>query len=451
MYLHIVISVVVIIETIDCATSTVQTEGVPAVCSGGENSEVKSEDVLSSCICDKYYLLWPSDKKCYREFTRGPCPEGHRFIYDTETGLATCSCPTFWARFSDGRCYEEYTQGPCQLGDIVLMDRDTGVGFCGCNTTLPMYYHAETNQCYELYSRGPCPIGHILAFNYTTVTPECKCQEGYVFHPEDGACYELNTPGPCEVMEDCSVDLGTPCFMRSMDTLQTECRCLPRNSLTDDGKCYQPYTRGPCDFGEWFIFRDGQAGGYCEEKKYCKRFDNWHWWAPDQRCYRQYTQGPCNRGKLFYLDPEAGGAGCYCRQEWEAYYWAPLNQCFEQESPGPCQEGQYFAYNTTSRQTECNCFKNHVYSPSSQSCIELFTQGPCPLGHIVVQDPVSQQLACDCGPHLPKNYWPPTRSCYPLYSQGPCRDGEQFRLLQREVVGSLEIVSDPACVVWGRT
>ena len=70
----------------------------------------------------------------------------HRFIYDTETGLATCSCPTFWARFSDGRCYEEYTQGPCQLGDIVLMDRDTGVGFCGCNTTLPMYYHAETNQ-----------------------------------------------------------------------------------------------------------------------------------------------------------------------------------------------------------------------------------------------------------------------------------------------------------------
>ena len=62
MYLHIVISVVLIIETIDCATSTVQTEGVPAVCSGGENSEVKSEDVLSSCICDKYYLLWPSDK-----------------------------------------------------------------------------------------------------------------------------------------------------------------------------------------------------------------------------------------------------------------------------------------------------------------------------------------------------------------------------------------------------
>ena len=93
------------------------------------------------------------------------------------------------------------------------------------------------------------------------------------------------------------------------------------------------------------------------------------------RLKETYSQGPCNRGKLFYLDPEAGGAGCYCRQEWEAYYWAPLDQCFEQESPGPCQEGQYFAYNATSRQTECNCFKSHVYSPSSRSCVELFTQG----------------------------------------------------------------------------
>ena len=67
-------------------------------------------------------------------------------MWDQDTGQATCSCPTFWARFSDGRCYEEYTQGPCQLGDIVLMDRSTGVGYCGCNNTVPMYYHAETNQ-----------------------------------------------------------------------------------------------------------------------------------------------------------------------------------------------------------------------------------------------------------------------------------------------------------------
>ena len=64
--------------------------------------------------------------------------------------------------------------------------------------------------------------GHILAFNYTIEKPECKCQDGFVYHPDDGACYELNTPGPCYSMARC--EEGTPCFMRSMDTLQDECR-----------------------------------------------------------------------------------------------------------------------------------------------------------------------------------------------------------------------------------
>ena len=115
-------------------------------------------------------------------------------------------------------------------------------------------------------------------------------QEGFVYHPADGACYELSTPGPCDAANSGGCEAGTPCFMRSMDTLQTECRCLPRNSLTPDNKCHQPYTRGPCDFGQWWVFREAETAGQCEEKKYCKRFDNWHWWSPDQRCYRQFTQ-----------------------------------------------------------------------------------------------------------------------------------------------------------------
>lgn len=48
--------------------------------------------------------------------------------------------------------------------------------------------------------------------------------------------------------------------------------------------------------GEWLVFKsDGSAR--CENKKYCKRFDNWHWWSPHQRCYRQFSQGPCKKGK----------------------------------------------------------------------------------------------------------------------------------------------------------
>ena len=49
--------------------------------------------------------------------------------------------------------------------------------------------------------------------------------------------------------------------------------------------------------GEWLVFKsDGSAR--CENKKYCKRFDNWHWWSPHQRCYRQFSQGPCKKGKI---------------------------------------------------------------------------------------------------------------------------------------------------------
>ena len=64
------------------------------------------------------------------------------------------------------------------------------------------------------------------------------------------------------------------------------------------------------------------------------------------------------------MDNDEGGTGCYCKPEWNVYYWNQTQECFEQESPGPCPAGQYFAYNSTSRSTECNCFKNYVFDPS---------------------------------------------------------------------------------------
>ena len=32
-----------------------------------------------NCSCEDYHLLWPEDSLCYREFSRGPCPTGHRY------------------------------------------------------------------------------------------------------------------------------------------------------------------------------------------------------------------------------------------------------------------------------------------------------------------------------------------------------------------------------------
>ena len=191
-------------------------------------------------------------------------------------------------------------------------------------------------------------------------------------------------------------------------------------------------------FGEWLVFKnDGSAR--CENKKYCKRFDNWHWWSPHQRCYRQFSQGPCRKGtlpntssdmpityklvpffhlgKLFYLDTDEGGTGCHCKPEWNVYYWNQTQECFEQESPGPCPSGQYFAYNSTSRSTECNCFKNYVFDPAQGTCIEQFTVGPCPDGYLVVEDE-NGRMKCDCGPHMKAHYWIPDGKCYPHYQQG---------------------------------
>ena len=48
-------------------------------------------------------------------------------------------------------------------------------------------------------------------------------------------------------------------------------------------------------FGEWLVYKP-DGGAICEDKVYCKRFDNWHWWPSHQRCYRQFSQGPCRKG-----------------------------------------------------------------------------------------------------------------------------------------------------------
>ena len=53
-------------------------------------------------------------------------------------------------------------------------------------------------------------------------------------------------------------------------------------------------------FGEWLVYKP-DGGAICEDKVYCKRFDNWHWWPSHQRCYRQFSQGPCRKGSILHI------------------------------------------------------------------------------------------------------------------------------------------------------
>ena len=104
---------------------------------------------------------------------------------------------------------------------------------------------------------------------------------------DDGKCYELNTAGMCD-QKTCGqvgwmafsekgkdsglyheyiqikIKLPSPpylplqasinCYVRNLDTLKTECKCLPGNVTTADGHCYEPYSRGPCQLGSWLVF-----------------------------------------------------------------------------------------------------------------------------------------------------------------------------------------------------
>lgn len=412
-------------------------------CPEGYELGKDKKDGRLRCRCKKYHLYWPDDGICYREYEQGPCPEGHRLVLDETSRRPICTCPFFSAEYADGKCYQEFTQGPCPFGQLMILDRTTGRGKCGCDQSNRMYYHPPTEQCFELYHQGPCPEGHILSFNYGNLVPECKCKEGYYLH-SDGKCYKLNTRGPCST--ELSGCRGTPCFMKSLEALEVQCTCLPKHSTTEDGRCYEPYTRGPCPFGEWLVFKkskDDSSTARCEGKKYCKRFDNWHWWAPHQRCYRQFSQGPCKKGKLFYLDTERSGTGCYCQPEWDVYYYKQTGKCYEQESKGPCPVGQYFAYNATSRSTECSCFKNFVYTQDKGTCIEQYTQGQCPPGQLVVGQS-GNVAGCDCGPHMKDHFWPIDGKCYPHYERGPCEENEQFRKHPTKDHGA-------TCIVWGKT
>ena len=116
-----------------------------------------------------------------QEYTRGPCPEGQLMVLDRDTGYGQCSC--------DSNLVKKTT----------LLSRDVVKIFtCNQNFSLcsfqRMYFHEPSGQCYELYKRGPCPQGHILSFNYGSLSPQCKCKDGYHLHA-DGKCYRLNTRG----------------------------------------------------------------------------------------------------------------------------------------------------------------------------------------------------------------------------------------------------------------
>lgn len=50
-------------------------------CPTGHETYRDKVDGQLHCRCKKFHLHWPEDGFCYREYDRGPCPEGHRYSF----------------------------------------------------------------------------------------------------------------------------------------------------------------------------------------------------------------------------------------------------------------------------------------------------------------------------------------------------------------------------------
>ena len=152
---------------------------------------MSQDSVKAECRCKEGYVEY-KDGYCYRQHTRGPCPEGN-FI----TASSTCiknPCDKgrlFFPR--EKTCYRLGSQGPCSLNQVVVFDFTTrpsidGISFngvCGCAgiiSNLDQTCMEDDGQpksacdstpgmveikgeCYKLYSRGPCGPGQVSDFN----------------------------------------------------------------------------------------------------------------------------------------------------------------------------------------------------------------------------------------------------------------------------------------------
>lgn len=53
-------------------------EVTPLVKTCPEGHELVKSSSGYDCKCKKYYLFWPENGLCYREYQQGPCPSGYR-------------------------------------------------------------------------------------------------------------------------------------------------------------------------------------------------------------------------------------------------------------------------------------------------------------------------------------------------------------------------------------
>lgn len=114
-----------------------------------------------TCTCIPGYVYNEADKRCYREFTQGPCRKRHFFIRSSDSDIGSCKlnpCSTHHLYFPEKRkCFRIHSAGPCDRGQLVIGYDPNGIGYrgrCGCTPHNTPYYWPPDGQCYPHETQG---------------------------------------------------------------------------------------------------------------------------------------------------------------------------------------------------------------------------------------------------------------------------------------------------------
>ena len=236
-------------------------------------------------------------------------------------------------------CHELYTRGPCVQGHIFIYNHTSMNTQCVCSPELITNFDYETKQCYELETTGPCKPGQVFTFDAASLSARCRCLPGYVKWLPSDHCFREYTKGPCE----------TGYFLQPIETYRTleqDHFLLPGYILTpgtwdNTGECvkstckggqlYDPATqkcysvghRGPCSHGKlWVYERATSMRGICHCDPQLVGY-----WAPDKACYQIGEKGPCPEKTILSYDVKSSKLSCRCDHRRGYVNWR--NQCIK--------------------------------------------------------------------------------------------------------------------------
>ena len=234
-------------------------------------------------------------------------------------------------------CHELYTRGPCVQGHIYVYNHTKQNTECVCAPELVTNYHHETKQCYELETTGPCKPGQIFTFDPASLTARCKCIEGYIKWEPTGHCYREYTKGPCqpgymlqprEFYRTLEQDhFLLPGYILTPGTWDNTGECI--QNLCKGGELYDPDNelcypvghKGPCPEGKlWVYERATSLRGIC----YCDP-QLVGYWPPNKACYQIGERGPCPERHMLSYDVKSAKLTCKCDYRNGYVNWR--NQC----------------------------------------------------------------------------------------------------------------------------